>query len=95
MAPSILFAAEAIPVTDRVAHACPARCMEPAERKHLALQALGRTGTVTALAEEAEVSRKFVYQQIDIAQQALDRAHEFLTLALDCAPSTQKKSLLS
>lgn len=73
MAPSILFAAEAIPVTDRVAHACPARCMEPAERKHLALQALGRTGTVTALAEEAAVSRKFVYQQIDIAQQALDR----------------------
>ena len=53
---------------------CPARLLEPEQRQALAVQALGGTFTVTALAEQAGVSRKFVYQQIDRAQQALAEA---------------------
>ena len=57
-----------------VAPPCPAKLLEPEERQDLALQALGGTSTITALAEQAGVSRKFVYQQIDVAQQALAEA---------------------
>ena len=53
---------------------CPAKLLEPEERRDLALQALGGTVTITSLAEQAGVSRKFVYQQIDRAQQALAEA---------------------
>ena len=56
------------------ASTCPAKLLEPEERQDLALQALGGTFTITALAEQAGVSRKFVYQQIDLAQQALAEA---------------------
>lgn len=51
-----------------------AKAMAPQQRQELALQALAGTQTVTALAEEHEVSRKFVYRQADTAQQALDLA---------------------
>jgi hypothetical protein len=57
-----------------IAAACPARSMGPQERQALALQALGGTWTITALAEQADVSRKFVYRQIDLAEQALEQA---------------------
>jgi hypothetical protein len=40
----------------------------------LAVQALSGTFTTKALAEQAGVSRKFVYHQIDQAQQALAEA---------------------
>ena len=53
---------------------CPAKLLEPEERQDLAVQALGGTFTITSLAEQTGVSRKFVYQQIDIAQQALAEA---------------------
>lgn len=53
---------------------CPAKLLEPEERQDLAVQALGGTFTITALAEQTGVSRTFVYQQIDIAQQALAEA---------------------
>lgn len=74
MVQTIPFAAEANPANFRVANACPAKCMRPAERLDLALQALGGTCTITSLAEEADVSRKFVHQQVNIAQQALEQA---------------------
>jgi hypothetical protein len=74
MVQAIPFAAEANPANGRVGNACPAKCLGPSERLDLALQALGGTCTITSLAEEADVSRKFVHQQIDIAQQALDQA---------------------
>ena len=61
-----------VPTPD--ASTCPAQLLEPEERQHLAVQALGGTVTITALAEQAGVSRKFVYQQIDVAQQALAEA---------------------
>lgn len=74
MVQTIPLGLEANPVNVRVANACPARDMESHERQALALQALGGTFTITALAEQADVSRKFVYQQIDLAQQALEQA---------------------
>ncbi len=65
---------EANPFNVRVAHAGPAQGMGPEQRQALALQALGGAFTITALAEQADVSRKFVHQQIDLAQQALEQA---------------------
>jgi hypothetical protein len=72
---------EANPVNECVINSCPAQAMGPNARQALALQALGGTITVTALAEQSDVSRKFVYQQIGIAQQALEQA--FATPAAD------------
>jgi hypothetical protein len=54
--------------------ACPARAMQAEERQGLALRALAGTFTITQLADDAGVSRKFVYQQVSLAQQALDEA---------------------
>jgi hypothetical protein len=53
---------------------CPARAMQAEERQGLALQALAGTFTITQLADDAGVSRKFVYQQVSLAQEALDEA---------------------
>ena len=53
---------------------CTAKTLEPGERLALGVQALAGNHTITGLAEEAGVSRKFVYQQADIAQAALDDA---------------------
>ena len=53
---------------------CPARAMQAEERQGLALRALAGTFTITQLAQDAGVSRKFVYQQASLAQQALDEA---------------------
>jgi hypothetical protein len=74
MVQTIPFAADANPADLRGAGVCPAQGMGPAQRQALALQALGGRFTITSLAEEADVSRKFVRQQVDIAQQALDQA---------------------
>jgi hypothetical protein len=74
MVQTIPVAAEANPANLGVANACPAKGMGPEERQALALQGLGGTFTITCLAEQADVSRKFVYQQVDIAQQALEQA---------------------
>jgi hypothetical protein len=75
---------EAYPANVRVVpHVCPAQGLEPEQRQALALQALGGTFTVTFLAEQADVSRKFVYQQVAIAQRALEEA--FTTPADDDA----------
>ena len=67
-------AAEAHPDHVRVANACPAKRLGSAERLDLALQAIRGTATITSLAEDADVSRKFVHQQVGIAHQALDQA---------------------
>lgn len=74
MVQTIAFAAEANLMPLRIANACPAQLMGPQERQILALQGLSGSFTITSLAEQADVSRKFVYQQIDIAQQALEQA---------------------
>jgi hypothetical protein len=57
-----------------IPNGCHAKELPPSERQQLALQALSGAQTVTALADEADVSRKFVYQQMTIADRALDDA---------------------
>jgi hypothetical protein len=53
---------------------CSAKSLAPTQRQELAFEALAGGLTVTHLAEEYQVSRKFVYQQTAKAQQALDEA---------------------
>jgi len=53
---------------------CTAKTLGPGERLGLGVQALAGHQTITGLADDAGVSRKFVYQQADIAQTALDDA---------------------
>jgi len=53
---------------------CPAKTLGPNERLTLGVQALAGHQTISGLADDAGVSRKFVYQQADRAQAALDDA---------------------
>jgi hypothetical protein len=57
-----------------IPNSCPAKALPPSQRLQIGLQALAQTQTVTGLADEFDVSRKFVYQQIAIADRALDDA---------------------
>ena len=61
-------------VLERRSDACGAAALGPKERSALAVDVLGRRRSVTALAQECDVSRKFLYQQADKAKQALERA---------------------
>jgi hypothetical protein len=53
---------------------CPAKALVPSQRLTLGLHALAGTHSITSLAEQFDVSRKFVYQQAATAQAALDDA---------------------
>lgn len=53
---------------------CVAKTLGPGERLSLGVQALAGAQSITGLANQAGVSRKFVYRQADIAQVALDDA---------------------
>jgi hypothetical protein len=53
---------------------CAAHSLGPTERQHLAVHALARSVTICQLARDLQVSRKFVYQQCDRAEQALEQA---------------------
>ena len=67
-----------IPATRTLQQAIPnngtAKTLGAGERLSLGVQALAGYQSITGLAEEAGVSRKFVYQQADRAQAALDDA---------------------
>src|SRR4051794_16037455 len=52
---------------------CPAHLLTPSQRRQLALDALAGQ-PISELAQQHRVSRKFVYQQLDIAHDALDQA---------------------
>lgn len=52
--------------------ACPAAKLPEVDRKSLAIQALAGTTTITDLAAQNVVSRKFVYEQVNKANAALD-----------------------
>jgi hypothetical protein len=54
----------------------PAQALSPPQRQRLALHALAGSQPVARLADQHDVSRKFVYQQADRARQALDDAFE-------------------
>jgi hypothetical protein len=51
---------------------CPAKALTPAQRQRLALNVLTGSGPVAQLAQQHQVSRKFVYHQAHKARQALD-----------------------
>ena len=53
---------------------CPAKHLAPQQRRDLAIQVLARTETVSELARQHEVSRKFLYQQVHTAEAALGAA---------------------
>ena len=53
---------------------CPARALGPTQRQDLALHALAGTETLSRLAAQHEVSRKFIYQQVGSAKEALQEA---------------------
>ena len=61
-------------VLERRSHPCPAKALGPEARLDLAVAVLARSRSVTALAAECDVSRKFVYQQAGTARAALDGA---------------------
>ena len=48
--------------------------LSPTVRKNIGIQVLSRSLPISQLADQHQVSRKFVYQQGDKAQQALDEA---------------------
>jgi len=52
----------------------PAKAMTPPRRRQLAVEALAGTETISGLAGEHAVSRKFVYRQAAKAEEALDAA---------------------
>jgi hypothetical protein len=68
LTPSFFALQQAIP------NGCPAKALAPSQRASMGLQALAGTHSVTGLADEFQVSRKFVYQQAATAQAALDEA---------------------
>lgn len=70
MVQSIAFAAAA----NGLVNVCAAKVLGLGQRQDLAIQALAGTCTITALAEQGDVSRKFVHRQAAIAQEALDQA---------------------
>jgi hypothetical protein len=57
-----------------IPNSCFAKTLGPGERLSLSVQALAGRQTVTDLAEDVGVSRKFVYQQANIAREALENA---------------------
>lgn len=65
-------AARALP--QAIPHHCTAKTLGSGQRLSLGVQALAGNRTITSLAQETGTSRKFVYQQADIAQTALDDA---------------------
>lgn len=55
---------------------CAAQRLGAEQRQQLAVQAMARSASITQLAAENQVSRKFVHQQIDKAEQALGEAFD-------------------
>jgi hypothetical protein len=55
---------------------CPAKSLSPERRQELAVQAIVGDVPITELAEQSQVSRKFIYGQKSIAAEALDAAFE-------------------
>ena len=66
--PAVRFLQQAIP------NHGTAKTLGPGERLGLGVQALAGHQSITGLAEQADVSRKFVYAQAATAQAALDDA---------------------
>lgn len=57
-------------------HVCPAKELRSEKRREVAVQILAGAQPVTDLARELQVSRKFLYQQVHTADEALQRAFD-------------------
>ena len=68
LTPTVLSLQQAIP------NGCPAKTLAPSQRLTIGLQALAGTQTIAGLADDYDVSRKFVYQQAATAQAACQTA---------------------
>ncbi len=55
---------------------CVAPSLHPLQRQELAVKILSKKSKISHLAHEEGVSRKFLYQQQDIAQKALNTAFD-------------------
>ena len=53
-----------------------ASALQPRHRQELAINVLSKQESVSQIAKQEQVSRKFIYQQKAIAQQALNTAFE-------------------
>jgi hypothetical protein len=63
--PSLLAVQQAIP------NGCPAKALKPSQKQTIGVQALAGEQSISGLAADFQVSRKFVYQQADTARMAL------------------------
>jgi hypothetical protein len=77
LTPTIHALQQAIP------NGCPAKALPPSQRLTIGVQALAGDRTITALAEEYEVSRKFVYGQAATARAALEDAFNPAAVSAD------------
>ena len=59
-----------------IPNGCPAKALPPSERMRLGLHALAGTQSITDLANQVDVSRKFVYQQSATAEVALNNVFD-------------------
>jgi hypothetical protein len=73
MVQTIPSAAESKPAIINVT-GCAAKAMDLEQRQDLAIQAMAGTFTITYLADQFDVSRKFVHALVDRAQEALEQA---------------------
>jgi hypothetical protein len=73
---SLVSATQADPVPVAVSGSCPAKQLPPQQRQELALQVLAGSQPFAQLARQHQVSRKFLYQQADTAQLALEDAFD-------------------
>ena len=55
---------------------CVASTLHPNERQQLAVKVLSKQEPITRIAQQEQVSRKFLYQQKAIAEGALNQAFE-------------------
>jgi phosphopentomutase len=53
-----------------------ASALQPHHRQELAINVLSKQESVSQIAKQEQVSRKFIYQQKEIAQQALNSAFD-------------------
>jgi hypothetical protein len=72
----LVSAPQSEPVPATVALSYPAQQLPPQQRQELALQVLAGAQPVAQLARDYQVSRKFLYQQADTAQLALEHAFD-------------------
>ncbi len=68
------FPLQQLALQQAIPHGCAAKQLPPSQRQDIGLQARAGTQSITDLAHQFDVSRKFVYRQCAIADQALGNA---------------------